>query len=68
MEKYYLIENKSDDYGANNKMVIIAKEKDIKKKVYFYKEIPKEHYEILKTYLGDFDEYFDREQLEEYFG
>lgn len=66
--KYYLIMNKEDDYGGNNKVVIYAKEKDIKNKVYHYVEIPKEHYDVLKIYLGDFDEYYERENLEEYFG
>lgn len=66
--KYYLIQNKEDDYGACLKMTIKAKLEDIKNIVYYYTEIPKEHYIILKDYLGDFDEYFEREQLEDYFG
>lgn len=66
--KYYLISNKSDDYGASLQIVIKAKLKDIKNVVYYYTEIPEEHYIILKQYLGDFDEYYDREQLEDYFG
>lgn len=66
--KYYLISSKSDDYGASNKMVIHTKESKIKRNVYHYVEIPKDHYEILKEYLGDFYDYFEEESLEEYFG
>lgn len=49
--KYYLIESKSDDYGACNMGVIYEKETKIKKRVHYYKEIPKEDYEVLKKYL-----------------
>ena len=66
--KYFYIESKSDDYGANNNIVIKARLKEVKNIVYYYTEIPEEDYIILKKYLGDFDEYFDREQLEDYFG
>lgn len=66
--KYYLISSKPTDYNESNQMVIKAKLSEIKKYVYCYKEIPAEHYDVLKQYLGDFDEYFERESLEEYFG
>ena len=67
MKKYFLIASKSDDIGACNQIVIYEDEKVFKKYVYFYKEIPKQDYEILKKYLGDFYEYYDKNDFE-YFG
>ena len=55
--KYYLIESESDDYGACNMGVFYGKESSIKKYVYWYKEIPKEDYEILKKYINDINEF-----------
>lgn len=57
--KYFIIASKTDDYGACNQICIKCNLKDIKSKVYFYKEIPKEHYDILKIYLGDYYDYYE---------
>lgn len=54
--KHYLITNKEDDYGNCKHAVYYGEEKDIKKHVYFYKEIPKTHYEVLKKYFEDINE------------
>ncbi len=59
-KKYFLITSKADDYGACNQIVIYENEKLFKKYVYYYEEIPKQDYEILKKYLGDFYEYYDK--------
>ena len=64
MKKYFLIQSKRDDIGSCLSMVIYENEKKLKKYVYYYKEIPKEDYEILKKYLGDFYEYFDENGFE----
>lgn len=66
--KCYLITSKPTDYSESNQMVIKAKLSEIKNKVYHYIEIPEEHYEILKLYLGDFYEYYEESDLEDYFG
>ena len=65
---YYLIMSKPFDYGECNRIVIKAKLSDIKGKVYDYKKIPKEHYDILKIYLGEFHEYYELNELEDFFG
>lgn len=51
--KYYLISNKPDDFNNCRQAVFYGKEKDIKRYVYEYEEIPEEHYHILKIYLED---------------
>lgn len=68
--KYYLLINKSDDYGNCKIAIYYGYEKNIKRYVYFYKEIPKTHYEILNEYVEnineiDFKEY-DCNNLKEY--
>ncbi len=68
MKKYYLIESKSDDYNACNMAVIYTEEEFIKNYVYYYTEIPKEHYDVLKEYLNDITEWeVDENYLYEYF-
>lgn len=54
--KYWYITNKDDDYGSCRSAVYYGKENDIKKYVYFYKEIPKEHWEILKIYFENLND------------
>ena len=74
--KYYLIMTKEDDYGACRCATYYGKEKDIQKIVYFYKEIPKTHYEVLKKYFEDLNEMTVedfgyrtlKEYLNEYYG
>ena len=72
--KYYLLMNKEDDYGNCRCGVYYGKENDIKKHVYFYKEIPKTHYEILKKYFENINEMdceefcHKKEYLNEYYG
>ena len=64
MKKYFLIQSKADDIGSCNRIVIYENEKLFKKSVYHYEEIPKQDYEILKKYLGDFYEYYDKNGFE----
>lgn len=65
MKKYFLIKSKPDDIGCCNQMVIYEDEKVFKKKyVYYYEEITKEDYEILKKYLGDFYDYYNKTDFE----
>ena len=63
MKKYFLISSKPDDMNACNQMVVYEEEKVFKEQVYFYKEIPKKDYEILKKYLGDFYEYYNENEF-----
>ena len=63
-KKYFFIQGKIDDYGCCNRIVIYEDEKVLKKYVYYYKERPKKDYEILKKYLGDFYEYYDKNDFE----
>ena len=73
MKKYYLIQNKPDDFGNNIMGVIYEELKAFKKYVYEYQEIPKSDYEILKKYLFDCEEWEDfgysslKNCLDEYF-
>lgn len=53
---YYLIMNKADDYGNCKMVVYYGKEKDIKRYAYYYKQIPKTHYEVLKKYNDNLNE------------
>lgn len=69
MKKYYLISGKEDDYNAKKMAVIYEKESSIKDYVYWFKEIPKEDYEVLKKYLEEVNEsVFLESYLEENFG
>lgn len=54
--KYYFITNKEDDYGNCRCAVYYGEENDIRKNVYYYKEIPETDYEILKKYHEDLSE------------
>ena len=75
MKKYYLISSKEDDYSKCNLGVIYEKESSIKNYVYWYEEIPKEDYEVLKKHLENINDmpYEDlgyktlKDYLEEYF-
>lgn len=63
--KYYLIMGKPDDFGANIIYVYYGKRSDVKG-VYHIQEIPKEHYDILKQYLGEISDIYDKEELKEF--
>lgn len=73
--KYYLIQSKGDDYGRCNIGVFAGEESVIMNHVYWYKEISKEDYDVLKKHLEDITdtEYEDfgyntlGDYLEEYF-
>lgn len=75
MIKYFLISSKADDYGASLLGVFMGEESAIMNHVYWYREIPKTHYQVLKKYLDDINntEYEDfgydtlGDYLEEYF-
>lgn len=75
MIKYFLISSKADDYGASLLGVFMGEESTIMNHVYWYREIPKTHYQVLKKYLDDVNdtEYEDfgydtlGDYLEEYF-
>lgn len=54
--KYYLLVNKPDDYENCKMAVYYGKEKDIKGYIYFYKEIPKTHYAVLKKYVENLND------------
>lgn len=69
---YYFISNKEDDYGNCRCAVYYGKENNIKKYVYYYKEISKTDYEILKKYHENLNEGwyedFGYKKLSDYLG
>ena len=73
--KYYLITSKSDDYGRYGISVFAGEESLIMDHVYWYKEIPKTHYQVLKKYVEDINDIYYEDfgydtlgdYLEEYF-
>lgn len=63
--KYYLIMSKPDDFGAVIIYVYYGKRSDVEG-AYSIEEIPKEHYDILKEYLGDISDFYDKEELKDF--
>lgn len=64
--KWYLINNKGDDYGSHKRDLVKCNERDIKN-VYNYEEIPEEDLLVLHKYFDVVNDFISEEQdLAEY--
>lgn len=67
MKKWYLLMNKTDDFGNGKQELYYGSFKNFKHYVYDYQEVPAEDIPILKKYLCVLNDYYETlKELQEY--